>query len=131
MGVFYVSSIPQIVPNGAKRLICNLPIHPLLNYYFIDSKIIVQSVYIVFFNSTCLMVIMVVIWSFSGLYFSAFLLNTEIYSISVHMQSKWGKMRTRKLQIGHFLLRKLHTPFSSRFWETQIMRLKFSQLIID
>ena len=33
--------------------------------------------------------------SYSGLYFPTFGLNTERYSVSLHIQSKCGKMRTR------------------------------------
>ena len=36
------------------------------------------------------------IWSFFGSYFPAFGLNTEIYGVSLRIQSKWGKIRTRK-----------------------------------
>ena len=35
------------------------------------------------------------IWSYSGLHFPAFGLNMEIYSVSLRIQSKYGKMRTR------------------------------------
>ena len=34
--------------------------------------------------------------SFSGQYFSTFGLNTERYSVSLHIQSKYLKIRTRK-----------------------------------
>ena len=34
--------------------------------------------------------------SFYGLYFPAFGLNTEAYSVSLHIQSERGKIRTRK-----------------------------------
>ena len=34
--------------------------------------------------------------SFSGLYFPAFGLNTEIYSVSLHIQFECGKIRARK-----------------------------------
>ena len=34
--------------------------------------------------------------SFSGPYFLAFRLNTETYGLSFRIQSKWGKIRTRK-----------------------------------
>ena len=36
------------------------------------------------------------IWSFSSPYFPAFGLNTERYKISLHTESKCGKIRTRK-----------------------------------
>ena len=36
------------------------------------------------------------IQSFSGLYFPVFRPNTEIYSVNLQIQSKCGKMRTRK-----------------------------------
>ena len=36
------------------------------------------------------------IWSFSGLCFPTFGLNTERYSVSFHIQSECGKIRTRK-----------------------------------
>ena len=35
------------------------------------------------------------IWSYSGPYFPAFGLNTEIYGVSLCIQSKCGKIRTR------------------------------------
>ena len=35
------------------------------------------------------------IWSYSGPRFSAFGLNTERYKVSLNIQSKWRKMRTR------------------------------------
>ena len=34
--------------------------------------------------------------SFSGLYFPAFGLNTEIYSVNLHIHSECGKLQTRK-----------------------------------
>ena len=34
--------------------------------------------------------------SFSGSYFPLFGLNTEIYSVNLRIQSKYGKIRTRK-----------------------------------
>ena len=36
------------------------------------------------------------IWSFSGLHIPSFGLNTEIYIVSLRIQSKCGKIRTRK-----------------------------------
>ena len=40
---------------------------------------------------------------FSGLYFPAFGLNTETYSVSLRIQSKCRKMRTRRNSLfGHF-----------------------------
>ena len=39
------------------------------------------------------------IWSFYGLYFPAFELNTERYFVSVRIQSECGKIRTRKTPI--------------------------------
>ena len=36
------------------------------------------------------------IWSFSGPYFPLFGLNTERYSVSLCIQSEWGKIRARK-----------------------------------
>ena len=40
---------------------------------------------------------------FSGLYFPAFRLNTERYSVSLRIQSKCRKMRTRRNSLfGHF-----------------------------
>ena len=32
------------------------------------------------------------IWSFSGPYFSAFDLNTVIYSVNLHIHFEWGEM---------------------------------------
>ena len=41
---------------------------------------------------------------FSGLYFHVFGLNTEIYSVTLRIQSKYGKIRTRKNSVlGLFL----------------------------
>ena len=41
--------------------------------------------------------------AFSGPYFSAFGLNTERYEVSLRIQSKCGKIRTRKNSVfGHF-----------------------------
>ena len=41
---------------------------------------------------------------FSGSYFPVFELNTEIYSVNLHIQSECGKIRTRKNSVlGHFL----------------------------
>ena len=40
---------------------------------------------------------------FSGLYFLVFGLNTEIYVVNLHIQSEYGKIRTKKNFIfGHF-----------------------------
>ena len=40
----------------------------------------------------------------SGPYFTVFGVNTEIYSINLRIQSKYGKIRTRKNSVyGHFL----------------------------
>ena len=38
------------------------------------------------------------IWSYSGLHFPAFALNTKRYDLSLRIQSECGKMRTRKTQ---------------------------------
>ena len=38
------------------------------------------------------------VWSFSGLHFPAFGLNTEICGVNIRIQSKCGKIRTRKLR---------------------------------
>ena len=38
----------------------------------------------------------VCIWSFSGPYFSAFVLNTERYGVSLRIQSECGKIPTKK-----------------------------------
>ena len=43
------------------------------------------------------------IWSFSGPYFPAFGLNTERYGVSFGIQSRSGKIQTRKLLIQTFL----------------------------
>ena len=40
---------------------------------------------------------------FSGPYFPVFGLNTEIYGVNLYIQSKYGKMQTRKNSVfGHF-----------------------------
>ena len=40
---------------------------------------------------------------FSGPYFPVFGLNTEIYGVNLRIQSKYGKIRTRKNSVlGHF-----------------------------
>ena len=42
-------------------------------------------------------------WSFSVTYFPVFGLNTERYSVSLCIQSKCGKIRTKKnIEYGHF-----------------------------
>ena len=44
------------------------------------------------------------IWSFSGPYFPAFGLNTEIYSVTLRIQSKCGKIMDQKnSEYGHLL----------------------------
>ena len=48
-------------------------------------------------RETCHCVKSVLIRSFSGPYFLAFGLNTERYSVSLHIQSECGKIRTRKI----------------------------------
>ena len=41
---------------------------------------------------------------FSGPYFPVFGLNMKIYSVNLHIQSKYGKIRTtKKSAFGHFL----------------------------
>ena len=41
---------------------------------------------------------------FPGLYFPVFGMNTEIYRVNLHVQSKYGKIRTRKNSVfRHFL----------------------------
>ena len=47
-------------------------------------------------NSTCSYCLKSVrIWNHSGPYFSAFGLNTEMYGVSLRIQSECGKMQTR------------------------------------
>ena len=46
-------------------------------------------------HKVCHCVKSVRIWSYSGPYFPAFELNTERYSLSLHIQSEWGKIWTR------------------------------------
>ena len=42
------------------------------------------------------------VWVFSGLYFSAFGLNTDIYSVNLRIQFKCGKTWTRNIsECGH------------------------------
>ena len=36
---------------------------------------------------------------YSGLYFPVFVLNTNIYSVNLRIQSKYGKIRTRKYSV--------------------------------
>ena len=53
------------------------------------------------FNKHC--VKSVQIRSFSGPYFPVFGLNAEIYEVNLRIQSKYGKMQTRKNSVfGHF-----------------------------
>ena len=43
------------------------------------------------------------IWSFCGPYFPVFGLNAEIYSVNLHIQSKYRKIRARKNSVfGYF-----------------------------
>ena len=44
------------------------------------------------------------IWSFSGLYFPAFGLNTARYSISIRIQSKFRKYEPENIQIQTLLM---------------------------
>ena len=48
--------------------------------------------------------------SYSGPYFPAFRLNTERYSVSLHIQSKCGKIRTRI------------TPNTDTFYAVNVLR---------
>ena len=59
-----------------------------------------------FVNLRCLYAYLLVcesvsIWSFSGPYFPSFELNMERYSISVRIQSEFGKIWTRKTPNMH------------------------------
>ena len=53
------------------------------------------------------------IQSFSGPYFPSFGLNTERYSLSLRIQSKWGKIQTRNtdFEYGHFSRSDGHAVF--------------------
>ena len=55
---------------------------------------------------------------FSGPYFPAFGLNTERYSVSLHIQSECGKIRTRKNSVfGHFSRSDIQGKVSSNHWQ--------------
>ena len=60
--------------------------------------------------------------SFSGLYFRALRLNTEIYGVNLRIQLKYGKMQTRKNSVWTIFLRATafeYPPiFSAVYWET-------------
>ena len=55
----------------------------------------------------------VLIRSFFGPYFSAFGLNTEIYRVNLRIQSKYGKMRSRKT-------RKMDTFYAMFLWNVNV-----------
>ena len=56
--------------------------------------------------------------SYSGSHFPSFRLNTEKFSVSRHIQSKWGKMRARmnNTEYGHFL-RSVSNIYNGTFYE--------------
>ena len=58
---------------------------------------------------------------FSGPYFPVFGLNTEIYSVNLCIQSKNGKIRTRKNSVfGHFLCSEcLYSQVQLKEWQVQ------------
>ena len=87
------SKIPFII------LISN--IHLLYNSMALiwDNNRVFSIVFFPLHNSTTIIVHWVKsirIRSFSGSYFPAFGLNTERYGVSLCIQTKWGKIRTRK-----------------------------------
>ena len=63
-----------------------------LDYYKLYYKM-EQSSYDLLFRNHCLKNVR--IWSYSGLYFPAFGLNTERYGVVLLIRSKCGKIRTR------------------------------------
>ena len=59
---------------------------------------------------------------FSGPHFSVFGLNTDIYSVNLHTQSKYGKIRTRKNSVfGHFSRSDMKTLQLVREMITQVV----------
>ena len=86
--------------DAGKNRSCTTPVHP---YFSIHGTDVFR---LSLFNSRRGMI---TAWKvskygvFSGPYFPAFGLNTERYSISLRIQSKCGKIRTRKNSVfGHF-----------------------------
>ena len=84
----------------------------LLSFWnsFLNEKTIYFSVKLHFkMSSTYLFVCVSTAWKlykygvFSGPYFTVFWLNTEIYRLNLRIQSKYGKIQTRKNSVfGHF-----------------------------
>ena len=68
-----------------------------------------SSYSVLFWNNLTIFFLFDTVWKvskygvFSGLYFSAFGLNTERYFLFLRIQSEYGKIRTRKYSVfGHF-----------------------------
>ena len=57
--------------------------------------------------------------SFSGQYFPEFGLNKEIYSVSLHIQSECGKIRTRKTPNTDTCLFPRRGPSLLKYWHKQ------------
>ena len=68
------------------------------------------------------------VWSFSGPYFPAFGLNTEKYGVSLPIQFKCGKIRTRKLRIRTLFTQcyvdRYHLEYSCRYFGNTFEKLK-------
>ena len=86
------------------------------NLLFIQGKYILIEIFLSLlsvFNPHC--VKRVLIRRFSGPYYAALKLNTEIYSVNLRIQSKWGIIRTRKTsQLGTFYAVPLYSFNSMR-----------------
>ena len=73
---------------------------------------------------------------FAGLYFPIFWLNTETYGVNLRIQSKCGKMRTRKNSVFGHLSRsdctawKLAVNFPSNWADLKIVEIFFCCVII-
>ena len=68
--------------------------------------------------------------SFSGPYFPVFGLNTEIYPVNLRIQSKFGKIRTRKtpnLNIFHAAIAP-NISIKSREWSGQNPKVQTTHL---
>ena len=72
------------------------------------------------------------IWRFSGPYFPAFRHNTERYRVSIRIQSKCGKMRTRKTPNTSIIIiraKSYNSWYWSSYWK-KILRLNFCCLFL-
>ena len=116
-----------LFPLNSERLSITFPCfaRKLLSNYF--QNLIWQCFLLRFENTRTLHCVKSVrIRSFSGLYFPAFALNTEKYSVCLRIQSDCGKIRIRKtpnMDTFHTVLRTLILFFKKKKkWKSVMLR---------